>query len=237
VVGIPMFPSHSTAPARLLARLPRPLSFRPSSATGATHAQLLSPHPQLRAPTPRAAHRTTPHRHLPPRASEAAPRTTAPPRPARAVRREKQLSRRRTKKQRHTAYIAAFTHDQPWALHRGAFGGLLKMPLLLLVLRFHRWEQKHLLRKRTRSADTKVGSPTAAERGRPQVSRDRCSVPPCARHGTRAEQRHGAARTATAERAGKGQAPALLGRRSEPYGITDGCRPCYFALRNLIPIL
>lgn len=81
MVGIPMFPSHSTAPARLLARLPRPLSFRPSSATGATHAQLLSPHPQLRAPTPRAAHRTTPHRHLPPRASEAAPRTTAPPRP------------------------------------------------------------------------------------------------------------------------------------------------------------
>lgn len=81
VVGIPMFPSHSTAPARLLTRLPRPLSSRPSSATGATHAQLLSPHPQLRAPTPRAPHRTTPHRHLPPRASEAAPRTTAPPRP------------------------------------------------------------------------------------------------------------------------------------------------------------
>lgn len=107
MVGIPMFPSHSTAPARLLARLPRPLSFRPSSATGATHAQLLSPHPQLRAPTPRAAHRTTPHDTAPPPPAEsirgrAAHHSPAPPAQS-AGRSNSRAGAQRNKGTRHTS--------------------------------------------------------------------------------------------------------------------------------------
>lgn len=187
---------------------PRPPSPRHASATEERGA------PQ---PTPRRTPRR-PRRPPPPGAASPAPRARAAAGSAPGARGHRGGGSSRAGAHRDTGALArhraAFIDDPPRASHGGAFGRLLGLRLLPLVLRLHGGEEQHLLQRATPSARAR---PRPAER-RGSLARARLgSAPP--RHAAGS----GARRLGRLPGAGRRPRPPAL-RSAGPRGSSPAAR-------------